>query len=290
MPIDTKNFWRDAADGTSVSSAEISAWESQHGVTLPRQIRELLLIRNGGYVSRSDLEILSLADIRPLEEEQREWIGWDLADEIEDYNPDRVFVFCYEHLLGGAYFLDYNRHGPQHEPLVLEYFSDPGDARFEASSVTEFLEDRLARSTEPLVNWQETEDVQVIAQESIDLSRLWGSPARLDQILGLLNGQMVLFQREETRDGLRLSKIVLPQPFDPDWARIAPYRPKPIATHALHLQPHDSDGIIEEESTQEENGLWKNSRGEGAPIYVLFESTDALQLRRLKQQIFSVRH
>lgn len=286
MPLDINQFWRDSADDSGIARADISAWESRTQVALPAILQKLLTLRNGGYVNRCELEILPLDDIKPLEEEEREWIEWDLEDEVENYDPSRVFVFCHEHLLGGAYFLDYNRHGPQHEPLVLEYFSDPGDARFAANSVTEFLESFLTRSTEPLVNWQETEDLQTVAQESIDLSRLWGTSARIDQILGVFEDRLMFFQREETPEGIRLSKTLLPQPLDADWARIAPYRPNPLTTYTLHLQPQDTDGIVEEESIQDGDGSWKNTRNEGVPVYVLFESRSKDVLNRLKSQLF----
>ena len=286
MPLDINHFWRDSADDSDIARADIPAWESESQVVLPAILQKLLTLRNGGYVNRCELEILSLNDIKPLEEEEREWIEWELEDEVEDYDPDRVFVFCYEHSLGGAYFLDYNRHGPQHEPLVLEYFSDPGDARFVANSVTEFLESFLTRSTEPLVNWQETEDLQTVAEESIDLSRLWGTAARIDQVLGLLEDRLMFFQREETPEGIRLSKTLLPQPLDADWARIARYRPNPLTTYTLHLQPQDTDRIVEEESIQDGDGSWKNTRNEGVPVYVLFESRSKDVLNRLKSQLF----
>jgi hypothetical protein len=92
--------------------------------------------QNGGYVFRSSIRILPLAQIANPEEDFWEWASYE-----EEDLPDRSLVlqFAEDEDLGGSLFLDYNVKGPQQEPGVLEYHSDPGDLDRRAKSVTKFF-------------------------------------------------------------------------------------------------------------------------------------------------------
>jgi hypothetical protein len=71
-----------------------------------------------------------------------------------------------------------------------------------------------------------------------------------------------------------------------DSARLRQYRPAPVSTHNLILQPEETDGIVATESQRTRDGRWKNSSSRGVPVYVSFESTDQGKLKALRRELF----
>src|SRR5262249_32880058 len=155
---------------------------------------------------------------------------------------------------------------------VLEYHSDPGDLDRRAKSVTKFFARMLETFEGPLVTWSETESLEEIARETIDLSEFYKEPAKKEQVLGRQAGPLVLFTREQALSGEHLTKTTLPEPLDRRMAMIQPFRPAPIGTYGLILQPEKSEGILELDSQQTPEGQWKNHTSRGVPVYVQFES------------------
>jgi hypothetical protein len=96
---------------------------------------------------------------------------------------------------------------------------------------------------------------------------------------------LILFTRQRLPEGESLTRTTLPLPLDAAWAEVRPYRPGQVATFSLHLQPAESDGIVEVRSETNDDGRWKTSTSHGVPIYVMFESTDRDRLRALRSQL-----
>src|SRR5262249_46588440 len=158
-------------------------------------------------------------------------------------------------------------------PGVMVYHSDPGDLNRHSKSVTKFLTRMLETFEAPSVDWSETEQLQIVAREPVDLSPVYNAPAELEQVLARQESFLVLFRRERTPEGDKSTRTTLPLPHSRDFAMIQRHRPAPV-THALLLQPEQCDGVAEIESRQMRSGRWKNSSSKGAPICVHFESTE----------------
>jgi hypothetical protein len=272
----------DAEPPAGVSEKEIRAWEKKHGVKLPELLRTVLALRNGGCVRNTSLEILPLETIEPVDEDFWEWTELD-----EDEAPDHhlMFTFGEESETGATLLMNFNARGPKGEPSV--YFDHHGESTYlENDTLSGFFEAMLASSEAPSVDWSETERLDVAARASIDLSPMYGGQtASLDQVLAREGSTLVLFSRERSPEGERLTRTTLPLPLDPSWAEVSPLRPAPIATHSLHLQPEESDDIIEKQSERNDDGRWRNTTGRGAPIYVTFESADREGLEALRKQL-----
>jgi hypothetical protein len=290
--IDFDRFWRegpnpfgppDEEDPPGATAEEIHAWEEEHGVTLPEPIRTALGIRNGGSVRNTSITVLSLDEIVPVDDDFWEWAGID-ADEA----PDRglVLVFGHDEEVGGTYLMNFNAQGPGGPPSI--YIDHHGEScDLVSNTIAGLFESALASSDVPAVNWSEgAEDLPIVARETFDLSDLFdGRPASMEQVLARQGEALVLFTRERTPEGETLTRTMLPLPLDASWAKIEPYRPGPNATFALHLQPEESDGIVEVRSETNEDGRWKNTTSHGVPIYATFESTDRDRLRALRAQL-----
>jgi len=268
--------------GPGVSSEQIAAWESEHGVRLPEVLREALARQDGGFVRETQFRILPLAEIDNPDDE-----FWEYACYEEEEVPDRGLMFRFaEDEFSGVYFLNFGVDGPEHEPSVFVHHSDPGDMDHCSKSVTKFFSRMLETADSPSVDWSETGALEVIAKETIDLSPIHGGPAEKEQILGRHGRAIVLFTREQTPSARSYSKTTLPEPLLKQAAMLQPCRPAPAATHSLMLQPENIDNIVAIESTRTGDGRWKNSTSRGTPVCVLFESTDRGRLESLRRDLF----
>lgn len=147
---------------------------------------------------------------------------------------------------------------------------------------------RLESADQPSVDWQEMKrtGAPVIAHETIDLSALHRrKPATLDQILARVGEALILVTREQSPKGTILIRTTLPLPLDEGQSIVGPCRPAPAATFGLMLHPNDANGIVYERSEKKVYGCWKNSRQEGAPHYVRYESVDRDRLRCLRTEV-----
>ncbi|MGH7130015.1 MAG: tetratricopeptide repeat protein, partial [Planctomycetaceae bacterium] len=213
---------------------------------------------------------------------------WRFACYEDDDVPDQslVFVFGWDDDLGGQFLLNYNVRGRDGEPGVCEYFDDPGDLSMPSKSVSRFFAKLLTLSETPQVDWSETQRLKVIARESIDLSPVYGAPAKLENVLGRQRGELVLFTHEQTPEIDILMQTTLPEPLDADAASVEVCRPDPVPTYTLHLEPEDADEVVHLESTRTDDGRWKNTSDRGVPVYVEFESPDIDRLGRLRRELF----
>ncbi|HVV99064.1 MAG TPA: SMI1/KNR4 family protein [Planctomycetaceae bacterium] len=266
-----------------VDAEAIREWEEEHGVTLPALLRTALAIQNGGDVRNARLQILPLEEIVPIDEDFWEWTE---LDESEAPDQDLMFVFGEETEVGGTYLLNFNAKGPAGEPSVYLDFHGESTYRM-ADSLQDLLNQLLASSAAPSVDWSEIEDLPVLARETIDISPIHrGKPASVDQVLVRDGGDaLVLFTRERSPQGETLTRTRLPLPLDSNWAQIDPHRPAPIGTFGLHLHPEESDEIVSQESHTDADGRWKNTTDHGVPIYVMFESTNRDKLVSLRKQL-----
>jgi len=272
--------------GPAVTAAQIEAWEGQRGVRLPEVLRQALGQHNGGYVRGTQFRILQLAEIGPIEDDA----FWEFACYEEERVPDRrlVFRFAEEEETSGSFYLVFAR-GPQEEPGVFEYHDDGGDFDRCSASVSTFF-DRMLRSDEaPSVDWSESKRLPIVAEETIDLTRLHGEGAANEQVLVRQGENLVLFTHDRAPHEERFTRTLLPLPLEEMMAWVRPYRPDPLRTYSLYLQPQNREGIVQLESKRTEDGRWKNLKSNGVPVLVVFESTDQARLEALRREVFGER-
>lgn len=273
----------DALAPPGASERQIAIWEKQHRVKLPEVLRKALTVQNGGSVRNTSIDVLPLEQMTPADEEFWEWAAFEDEDEAPDHKL--VIVFGEESETGATLLMNFNARGSQGEPSV--YFDYHGESTdLQNDTLSGFFQAMLASTETPSVDWSETERLEVVARESIDLSPIFNRRASLDQVLCREDDAIVLFTHERSPQGETLTRTRLPLPLDASWAEVDSYRPAPCATFSLHLQPEETDDIVEQESETNDEGRWKNSTGRGAPIYVTFESTDRARLEALRKELF----
>jgi hypothetical protein len=264
-------------------AAEIQEWESRHKLKLPEPIRTAIGIRNGGNVRNTSIEILPLDQIVPVDDD-----FWEYTEISEEEAPQHqlLFIFGNETETGGTFLMNFNARGPAGEPSV--YIDHHGESTYLVNqSLSAFFESEMATSPEPTVKWADAQkDADPIARVDIDLSSIYdGAHASFEQALTRGSDELILFTRERSPGIETVSRTTLPLPLDPDWAQIRPFRPAPIRTFSLHLQPVNTDGIVEKRSSKTADGQWKNATSRGTPIYVMFESADRGKLETLRAQV-----
>ena len=260
--------------------AQIQAWEALHGVTLPEPLRTALALRDGGMVRKAGFSIHPLAEIVPVEDDFWEWCDLE-AEEV----PDRSLLF--EWGLGDATMLmNFNEAGPHGSPSVYLDFHGEQCLRV-GDSMVAFFEAELAADAEPTVRWADAENrLGTIARVTVkDEDPDVHEPA-VDQILIRDRNSLVVFSHERFADGERLTRTTLPMPLDAEMARIHSLRPGSDDFFVLHLQSSDPEATTEEESTRDEDGLWKNSSTEGTPsFYVQIQANDRARLEAIRIEL-----
>lgn len=265
-----------------VTDEQIATWESEHDVRLPEVLRQGLARQNGGFVRDNPIRVLPLAEIEPLDDEFWEWAAYDEQDV-----PDRDLMFQFaEDEFSGSYFLNYGAGGPEQEPSVFVYHNGECDLERCADSVTTFFSDMLKTFDSPSVNWSETSALDVVMQETIDLFPIYNGAAEKEQILARQGTALVLYVHERSPAGEMYSKIVLPEPLLNEAAMVQSYRPAPVSTYNLMLQPDDSEGVVWLESRRTSDGRWKNSKSRGSPHCAFFESANRARLEALRRDLF----
>lgn len=284
MALNIARFWDDSVPTPGVTDADIRQWESESGVALPAFLCAVLKQRNGGLVRNSSFQIAPLKSIVTPDDDFWEWVSYD-----EEAIPEQrlVFSFAMDHELGGMYLLNFNANGPDGKPSVYQYYSDPGDLDFTAISLTTFFEGSLATEDRPCVNWDETQLHEVIAEETIDLSSMYGGPAALEQVF-CRNGRLYfLYTRTRFSGGENMSKARFMAPLNPRIAMISPTLAN--TAFSLHLAPTETETMVYETAEKNADGQWKNSEQYGVPVYVTFISRSKDTLEELRVRMLSER-
>jgi hypothetical protein len=213
-----------------------------------------------------------------LVEDQLDWVREDYGD------PALVLPLWTDgHVV---YALNFNRNGPCGEPSVIYIDFEGWSNKEAADSFDAWLDSLLPGEAKPLVQWDNAQYYELIAREKVQCDTPDGPGGEnLDQQLCQARDQLVLFTRTTSAQGERLEMVTLPKDIDPDWATIAPFRPEPCRTFALHLQPRDLDDIEWATSRRGSDGKWKNERSRGVPIYCQFESKDQAKLEKLRARL-----
>lgn len=281
--IDFDRFWEDE-EGPAASGAgeqHVEAWEAQNQVALPTTLRSALRRRDGGLVRDTEIKILPLGEIQPADEE---YLGFD-----EDPHRDLALVFRFglDMESGGDYLMDYNAGGASESPSVYIHYNDGTGATLIDESFDDFIENLVADSPGPDVDWTEAERIQdVVARETVDLTAFHGAPAHIEQALVRQGNSLVLYSREVSPDGETLAKTTLPLPIHGALTMVQRMRPAPNPTFGLHLQPENHEGIVRLESRHEGDDPWVNTATQGAPVYVRFESADRDRLEAIRGLLF----
>jgi hypothetical protein len=267
--------------GAGVTAADIAAWEKKYRVKFPKFLAGAFQQQNGGMVRDTEVYIDVLSGIQPIDADD------DLYDE-EFKDPRLVFDFAHD---GGEgrYLLDYNARGPKKEPAVYLEFRDCGELDKTADSVDELFREMLESSDAPEVNWSETERLSVVAREQLDLTDHNSLQARLDQVLCRDARALILFAHRRGRDDETFTRTVLPEPLSTEIGlgacSIRPLQPDGPNIWTLQLQPRESDGIVQVQSTRTSNGRWKNRTTHGVPIYDSIWSYDRNRLKQLRVEL-----
>jgi hypothetical protein len=270
--------------GPGVTEDQIAAWEKKHRVKLPKLFREVFQQQNGGGVRDSDVCINALGGIEPIDTVM-------LFEELyEDEFKDKRLVFEFGSDGGeGVYLLDYNARGPNGEPAVYLDIRDSGELDKVANSVDKFFGKLLKSSDGAEVDWSEAERLPVVASERMDLTGHYhGMPASLDQVLCRDARNLVLFVRRRVGDEETLARTVLPEPLS-SACSIQPIQPGQTNIWTLNLQPRDSEGIVQIESTRTSAGRWKNRTSHGVPIYESIWSADRERLKKLRAELLGTK-
>jgi hypothetical protein len=279
-------FMAERAPRPAATGAQIKAWEKKRGVRMPDVLRQAFSRHDGGHVRGSQFRILPLAEIGPIEDDT----FWDFASYEEKHVSDRtlVFRFAEDEETSGSFYLVFAR-GPEEEPGVFEYHDDGGDLARCSASITKFFTRMLQSDEAPTVDWSESKRLPVVAEETIDLTPLHGEPSAKVQILARQDETLVLFTHERSPHEERLTRTLLPLPLEEQMAWVRPFRPEPLATYSLILQPQEREGIVELESKRTEDGRWKNAKSNGVPVCVMFESSDKARLEGLRREVLGER-
>lgn len=281
--LNLNHFWDpERSTAAGATKAQVKAWETQHGVTLPKLLKKVLSEHDGGCVLGTMFRVLPLGEIVPADDE-----FWDFAlvDDDEVVDHALVFPFAWDDELGGQYVLNFNAAGPNDEPSVMQNYSDPGDLNCAAKSLDKFFAKMLKVSGGPVFNWTDIESLAVLADETIDDSYCRGPQATTRNVLAQDGECLVLFVHRTGADGERMEKTRLPLPLLADEMEIENRHDDQSGPWNLHLEPEDSDGIVQWESQLKSNGKWKNTETKGVPIYVEYESTDKKHLTVLQTQL-----
>ena len=287
MPIKPERFWEQPTDSqvpSGLTKRQISDWEARMGIALPKVLKPLFQVQNGGAVQYSNLRILQLDQFATLESE-----FWTDAEYSRKLIPDTslVFRFAADQSRGDhQYFLNFNAKGRDGEPSVCHLYHDPGELSLVAKSVKMFFDKLIGVTDAPLADWSETEQLNpVLHQESFDWVVLGNLRVLQKTLLGRHNGNLIWYSMTDSGDTRSVNKVTLPEPLDKSWATIRPTRPSP-QMYGLHLQPCTSDGIVSIESKQRDDALWKNEIDHGVPHHITVESTSLERLERLKRALF----
>lgn len=260
----------------------LAAWDAEHGVRLPEPLRTAFQIQDGGDVRNTAIQVHPLAEIVPVDDDFWEWTELDEAEA-----PDRALVFewGYANDCGGTILMNFNAGGPTGSPSVYYDFHGEQTSHV-AGSIAQFFAEQLASDESPSIRWEEAEaQPDIIARETLTFDYGDAGPATLDQILARVGEGVALFARERTGSGESLTRTVLPLPLRSEMTSIQPLRPAPSATFSLHLYPSEPEGIRWAESTTDDDGRWKNSTGQGAPVFGSFEATDRARLETLRAEL-----
>lgn len=281
---DVSRFWDSkqwAAPGLSLE--QIQKWESDHGLQLPELLRNAYQEHDGGVVRGTTIRLCSLRFISVPDDDI-----WESMNEWEEEGFDdqsQVLIIGDDLHVGGNYLLNYNMCHDDEDPSIWNYFFDGCGASLLSRSASQYLQDAAEISEVAEASWQESENLPVVFDETIDESS-WLPPGTVSRYR-LTQGDVRLILFREGLDmnsgGKRLSRTELPLPLDPEQMHLKPRRPG--GPWMLQLQPLDNEGIVSLESVQIAPEGWKNNQYRGVPIYEMIESNSPERLEALRTQL-----
>ncbi len=298
MP-DNTNIWGSSGRNTPTDEALFTAFEAEFGVRLPESFKEMYRIQNGGYLQ--DIEspeyLLPLNSTTAAYEricslqkwaESGSMLSADDLDWIEEDYGDPGLIFPLSSDGHTTFALDYNQTDAKGEPSVIYVdFECISDERI-APSFSAWLKQLTRSETEPAVDWEEHQRYPLLFQGSFTTNLTeHGKPEEIEHVLCREDEQgLLLFTRTRSEGRvLELSRVALPRGVDSTLFTIDAYRPAPVRTFQLHLQPVNMDDIHWIESRQTRDGTWKNEQSDGVPVYCTVESEDRDALRRLANEL-----
>lgn len=296
----SESIWKDIAGYPIEPAADLdfAAFESEFNVRLPEFLKQMYRIQNGGALRGVDWPEYLLPVTAAPEPWQRicslqNWaefgsISADDLDWIEEEYGDPSLVFPLASDGHVTYSLDYNQTDAAGEPSVIYVdFECSSDERV-APSFRAWIDQLTASESDCAVDWEEQADYPLLYRDSFDAGPLPnGKSSSIEHLLCEDDeGGLLLFVRTMSEGQVvELSRVSLPKGVDSAWFQVDPFRPAPVETYALHLQPVNMDDIHWVTSELTDDGTWKNDESSGVPVYCMVESNNRQALTELADKL-----
>lgn len=280
MAIRPQAFWDDEATRPGVKKGDFDTWETRTGCSLPKLLRKLYALHDGGPVRYAPFRLYPLNELVVTTAD-----FWSAVEYTKKLVPVKSLVFALgedidhgDHL----YFLNFNAKGPTGEPSVCHLWHDPAALVLASKSVKVFLDQEVGVTETPMVEWSTAEGLDPILHREVIESGI----LREDVIFGRSGSELIWYNRRAIGDEVSFRLVKLPLPLNQGWGTIQRYRPGPV-TWSLMLQPVNQEGIVSIESTRRGDGRWKNEIDHGVPGHVMLESANEDALTRLQKVLFA---
>ncbi|MEI8383316.1 MAG: SMI1/KNR4 family protein [Planctomycetota bacterium] len=136
------------------------------GIALPKVLKPLFQVQNGGAVQYSDIRILPLDQVAPAESE-----FWTDAEYSRKLIPDTslVFRFAADRRRGDHhFFLNFNANGRDGEASVYHLYHDPGELSLVAKTVKVLFDKLIGVTDSPLADWSHHITVEATSLERLE--------------------------------------------------------------------------------------------------------------------------
>ncbi len=299
--IDLDKVWAssDELSGPRLDDELLARCEGKYGVKFPNSFVRVYKQRNGGVLRDCDWpdHLFPLADddtanfgmcIRPLSSyaQRGEILSDDMLEWVEEDYGDPQLIFPLWTDGHVVYALNFNDAGSQQEPSV-DYFDFECVSHEQiAANFEQWLASLFGSDDVPLVDWDKRNEYFVVAEETVEIEYPGQGRETFEQVLSREDDEIVLFTRHTYEDGRQeLAQVSIDGGVDPSTTSVRGYRPAPINTFVLHLQPSELDDIQWVTARRGSDGKWNNEQTRGVPIYCTFETTDRAKLEQLRSRL-----
>lgn len=271
------------------SRDRIAKWEATRGVTLPKLLRKVYREHDGGLIRSTQLELYPLEQIVPLADRAWEPLSRDLADKSAFADRSRLLIVGWDNEDSSQFYLNYNECYDDGDPSVWSCQGSGTPLRRVSPSASKYFKKLATPSSAPEVDWDESEQLEILADETVDESSWLPSGTVSRYLLARADDGLVLFR--ESLDfgtgGKRLTRMALPLPLEPESMILRQRRTDGPWT--LELRPRRSEGIVYLESTEIPEVGWRNRRSQGTPTFDLIESESKETLEELRIDLIGER-
>lgn len=299
----TKNdgLWKRRRDAKGVDETTFAEFERRYGVSLPERLKALYRIQNGG-ILRDVEDVEKFAPLNfHLEPHQRicpfsDWITGDpvrdadfleYAEEFEsEYGAVNKIVLV-AMAYSGWFALNYNAIDENGEPPVIflqfAVTMSESEPRNVAPSFSVWIDELTLGNAECAVDWEEHRNYPTLFAETIEADYPDVGRMQVEHIL-CRDGEhgILLLTRTTVKNRIKeLERVSIRDGVDENWLEVREFRPKPVGTYTLMLQPADQGDIHWLTSKLKQNSAWKNEKSSGVPVSCCIESKNQNALLEL---------